>query len=277
METFRLILVDNSPSRPKYCPLVVGLHGGSYTSQYFDATLSYTASLISNSLSILFVAIDRPGYNDSTPVTPIPEGYSFPEEWGTWLYKYILPTLWAEFGLPKECSCIVLHYYSLGANSAIVAAPLRAAASKTSTYALGGVVVSGFGSLFKETGGHTAHPNPPPSHINIPVHVKGSTLLLPGTADGQVYTQSQHLDHAMPFDEIASLRTDHYWDSTDEHLQDFAASFPRSDRIDTNIIRAALYNLELSYWAAGWYARSFRFAIECVASHLYWRNNITIC
>lgn len=303
MEAFKLTLGDNTVlsgilnipiqqlSRPKYCPLVVGLHGGSYTSQYFDATPSYTASLTSNSLSIPFVAIDRPGYNDSTPVTPIPEGSSFPEEWGIRLHESILPALWAEFGLPNECSCIVLHCHSLGANGAIVAASLHAAASKTSIYPLGGVVVSGFGSLLKETGGHTAQPNPPPLHINIPVHVKDSTLLLPGTADGQVYTQSQRLDHAMPFDEIASLKTswlstwkqkwganievpimialaerDHYWDATNEHLQDFAASFPRSTRIDTSIIRAAPHNLELSYWAAGWYARGFGFAVECATS-----------
>ncbi|KAM5350064.1 hypothetical protein ACJ41O_006569 [Fusarium nematophilum] len=300
METFKLTLIDNTVlsgilniptqqrSRPKYCPLVVGLHGGSYTSQYFDATPDYTASQTSSSFSIPFIAIDRPGYKDSTPVMQIPEGSSFPEEWGTRVHKSILPALWAEFGLPNKCSCIVLHCHSLGA---IVAASLHAAASEASTYPLGGVIVSGFGSLLKETGGHTAQPNPPPSHIRIPVHVKDSTLLLPGTADEQVYAQSERLDHAIPFDEIASLRTpwlstwrqrwaanitvpimitlaerDHYWDATDEHLQDFAASFPRSARIDTSIIRAAPHNLELSYWSAGWYARSFGFAIECAAS-----------
>ncbi|KAJ3456312.1 hypothetical protein MRS44_016335 [Fusarium solani] len=106
MNTFKLVLADNTTlsgirhipaqksSRPKYCPLVVGLHGGCYNSGYFDATPDYTASLTSDSLSVPFVAIDRPGYVDSTPVTPIPEGSSFPEEWGTKLHQYILPALW---------------------------------------------------------------------------------------------------------------------------------------------------------------------------------------
>ncbi|KAK7427322.1 hypothetical protein QQZ08_006091 [Neonectria magnoliae] len=305
MEAFQLSLPDNTvvsgirniplqkPSRPRYCPLVVGLHGGCYTSQYFDVTPNYTASLTSNALSVPFIAIDRPGYKDSTPVTSIPPGSSFPEEWGTRLHQSILPALWTEFGLPNACSCIVLHCHSLGANGALVAASLYAtsSASTAPSYPFGGIVVSGFGSLLKDTGGHAAQPDPPPAHVSIPVHVKDSTLLLPGTADEEVYAQSQLIDHPMPFEEIASLKAswlptwrekwgvnvtvpvmaalaerDHYWDATDEHIQDFASSLPKSTRIDTSIIEAAPHNIELSYWSAGWYARSFGFAVECAAS-----------
>ncbi|KAH6888199.1 Alpha/Beta hydrolase protein [Thelonectria olida] len=304
MDAFKLTLPDDtvlsgihniptkqpSPS-PKSRPLVVGLHGGCYTSRYFDVTPEYSASLTSSFLSVPFVAIDRPGYKDSTPVTPIPEGSSFPEEWGKRLHQSILPALWAEFGLPNACTCIVLHCHSLGANGALVAASLHATDSGTPIYPLGGIVMSGFGSLLKETGGHVAQPDPPPSHVSIPVQVKDSTLLLPGTADDQVYAESERLDHAMPFDEIAALRgswlstwkqkwganitapvmialaeRDHYWGATQEHLQDFAAGLPRSIRVDTSIIRAAPHNIELSYWGAGWYARSFGFAIECAVS-----------
>ncbi|KAJ3536377.1 hypothetical protein NM208_g6746 [Fusarium decemcellulare] len=302
MEAFTLTLADNSvisgihnipppkSSRPKYCPLVIGLHGGCYTSQYFDVTPDYSASLTSNSLSVPFVAIDRPGYKDSTPVTPISEGSSFPQEWGTKLHETILPALWTKYGVPNACTCIVLHCHSLGANGAFVAASLHAV-SEGVKYPLGGIVVSGFGSILKDTGGHAAPPDPPPSHINIPIQVKDSTLLLPGTADEQVYAQSERLDHALPFPEIAALRQswlstwkekwgtnitapvmiglaerDHYWDATDEHLKDFAGGFPKSSRVDTSIIRAAPHNIELSYWGPGWYARSFGFAVECAAS-----------
>ncbi|KAH7255016.1 hypothetical protein FSOLCH5_011053 [Fusarium solani] len=303
MNTFKLVLADNTTlsgirhipaqksSRPKYCPLVVGLHGGCYNSGYFDATPDYTASLTSDSLSVPFVAIDRPGYVDSTPVTPIPEGSSFPEEWGTKLHQYILPALWKEFGVPNDCNSIVLHCHSLGVNGALVAASLHATGSESATYPLGGIVISGFGSLLKPTGGHAAQPNPPPTHISIPIQVKDSTLLLPGTADEQVYAQSQRIDHAMPFDEIVALKAswlptwkekwganvtapimvaiaerDHYWVATDEHLKDIVTALPKSTRIDTSIIRAAPHNLELSYWGPGWYARSFGFAVECAAS-----------
>ncbi|KAH6995355.1 hypothetical protein EDB80DRAFT_729006 [Ilyonectria destructans] len=306
MDPFKLTLADSTilsgirniptqtTSRPKYCPLIVGLHGGCYTSQYFDVTPNHTASLTSNSLAVPFVAIDRPGYKESTPLGPIPQGSSFPQEWGTRLHQYILPALWAEFGLPNACSCIILHCHSLGANGAFVAASLHATTPTTTTpaYPWGGIVVSGFGSILKDTGGHIAQPDPAPSHISIPIQVKDSTLLLLGTADEEVYAQSQRIDHAMPFEEIASLRKswlstwrhkwganitipimialaerDHYWDATEEHLRDFTLCFPKSSRVDTSIIKAAPHNIELSHWGPGWYARSFGFAVECAASY----------
>ncbi|QGI94442.1 hypothetical protein CEK26_007511 [Fusarium fujikuroi] len=301
MEPFKLSLQDstvlsgicNIPSSPsilKHRPLVVGLHGGCYTSHYFDATPEYSARGISEALSVPFVAIDRPDYRDTTPVGSIPEGSSYPEQWGRRLHGSILPTLWKEYGLPNACTCIVLHCHSLGANGAIVASSLHATSSSPA-YSLGGIVISGFGSLLKDTGGHVSQPDPPPSHLNIPVEVKDKTLLLPGTADETVYAQSERLDHAIPFEELAALRKswlgewkdkwgvnvtvpimmalahlDHYWDATEEHLEHFREGFPKSERVDLSVIKAAPHNIELSYWGPGWYARSFGFAAECAVS-----------
>ncbi|KAL4729691.1 hypothetical protein ACLX1H_004113 [Fusarium chlamydosporum] len=300
MESFNLTLEDgtvltgifNIPSSPlplKYRPLIVGLHGGCYTSQYFDVTPEYSAKIHSDSLSVPFVAIDRPDYKGTTPVGPIPEGSSYPEEWGRRLHEFILPALWKEYGLTNGCTCIVLHTHSLGCPGAVVAASMHVTASQTA-YPLGGIVISGFGSLLKDSGGHVSQ-EAPPSHLNIPVAVKDKTLLLPGTADESIYAQSERIDHAIPFEELAALRKswlsawkqkwgvnviapvmialaerDHYWDATDEHLKDFAEGLPKSKRVDLSIVRRAPHNIELSYWGPGWYARSFGFAIECAAS-----------
>ncbi|KAF4417394.1 hypothetical protein FACUT_12241 [Fusarium acutatum] len=287
MEPFKLSLQDgtvlsgisnipSSPSTLKHRPLVVGLHGGCYTSHYFDATPEYTVRGISEALSVPFVAIDRPDYRDTTPVGSIREGSSYPEQWGRRLYESILPALWKEYGLPNACTCIVLYCHSLGANGAIVASSLHATSSSPA-YPLGGIVISGFGSLLKDTGGHVSQPDPPPSYLNIPVEVKDKTLLLPGTADEAVYAQSERLDHAIPFEELAALRKswlgewkekwgvnvtvpvmitlaqrDHYWDATEEHLKDFREGFPKSERVDLSIVKAAPHNIELSYWGPGW-------------------------
>ncbi|KAF5679368.1 hypothetical protein FDENT_8760 [Fusarium denticulatum] len=285
MEPFKLSLQDgtvlsgisnipSSPSTLKHRPLVVGLHGGCYTSHYFDATPEYSARGISEALSVPFVAIDRPDYRDTSPVGGIPEGSSYPEQWGRRLHESILPALWQD----------------LGANGAIVASSLHATSSSPA-YPLGGIVISGFGSLLKDTGGHVSQPDPPPSCLNIPVEVKDKTLLLPGTADETVYAQSERLDHAIPFEELAALRKswlgewkdkwgvnvtapvmialaerDHYWDATEEHLKHFREGFPKSERVDLSIVKAAPHNIELSYWGPGWYARSFGFAVECAVS-----------
>lgn len=300
MESFNLSLADgtaltgifNIPSSPltlKYRPLVVGLHGGCYTSQYFDVTPEYSAKVHSDSLSVPFVAIDRPDYKGSTPVGHVPEGSSYPEEWGKRLHQSILPALWKGYGLTNECTCIVLHCHSLGAAGAVVAAAMHGTESDPA-YPLGGVVISGFGSLLKDSSAHVSQ-DPPPTHLNIPVAVKDKTLLLPGTADESVYAQSERIDHAIPFEELAALRRtwlatwkqkwgvnitapvmfaltdrDHYWDATDEHMKDFAEGLPKSKRVDLSILRGAPHNIELSYWGPGWYARCFGFAIECAIS-----------
>ncbi|KAF5580141.1 hypothetical protein FPANT_9415 [Fusarium pseudoanthophilum] len=270
MEPFKLSLQDgtvlsgisnipSSPSTLKHRPLMVGLHGGCYTSHYFDATPEYSARGISEALSVPFVAIDRPDYRDTTPVGSIPEGSSYPEQWGQRLHESILPTLWKD----------------LGANGAIVASSLHATSSSPA-YPLGGIVISGFGSLLKDTGGHVSQPDPPPSYLNIPVEVKDKTLLLLGTADETIYAQSERLDHAIPFEELAALRKswlgewkdkwgvnvtvpvmialterDHYWDATEEHLKHFREGFPKSERVDLSVIKAAPHNIELSYWGPG--------------------------
>ncbi|KAI7760627.1 hypothetical protein LZL87_009511 [Fusarium oxysporum] len=249
-----------SPSTLKHRPLVVGLHGGCYTSHYFDATPEYSARGISEALSVPFVAIDRPDYRDTTPIGSIPEGSSYPEQWGRRLHESILPALWKD----------------LGANGAIVSSSLHATSSSPA-YPLGGIVISGFGFLLKDTGGHVSQPDPPPSYLNIPVEVKDKTLLLPGTADEAVHAQSERLDHAIPFEELAALRKswlgewkekwgvnvtvpvmialaerDHYWVATEEHLKDFKEGFPKSERVDLSIVKAAPHNIELSYWGPGW-------------------------
>lgn len=280
---------NTSPGRPRYCPLIVGIHGASYKSSYFDVTPAYSARLTSQNYGIPFVAIDRPGYGESTSVEPVPEGSTFGEEWGIWLHRYILPRLWKEFGQPNSCTCIVLHCHSLGSNGAIVAAALHAADPEAVTYPLGGVVISGFGSLAKDGPAHAEH-DPNMTHINIPSEIKNLSLLLPGTAEPEIYTHTERLSQPMPMQEVLCLRKswlptwrakwalkvkaplmiglaeqDNFWPGTEEHLKDFAGSFTNSRRVDVSLIKGAPHNIELSYWSRGWYARSFGFAMECAA------------
>lgn len=100
--------------RSEYCPLVVGLHGGTYSNQYYDVDLNHTAAIASNGAAIPFVAIDRPGYAGSSSISPDPEGSTYQESDGACLHQFILPALWAEFGAPNGCNSIVLFCHSLG-------------------------------------------------------------------------------------------------------------------------------------------------------------------
>lgn len=129
----------------EYYPLIVGLHGGTYDSQYFDATPKVSASLASVAFGVPFIAIDRPSYDGTSSILPIPEDSSFHHETGCWMHRYILPKLWSEVGVPNRCSCIVLLCHSLGVMGGTVAAALHAQ-DETPLYPLGGLIASGFGN-----------------------------------------------------------------------------------------------------------------------------------
>ncbi|KAH7399718.1 hypothetical protein BKA64DRAFT_670270 [Cadophora sp. MPI-SDFR-AT-0126] len=300
MQPFKLTLsnqavltgLQNIPKRsattPKYLPLVICLHGGTYSAQYFDVDVNHTAAFASNGLEIPVLAINRPGYEDSTSFYPIPEESSYPQEYGSWLHANILPALWAKFGEPNGCNCLVLHCHSLGATGAIIAASKHGKEPQSAkSYPLAGITISGYGTQRQEE----AHlPVPPPSHIILPPAAKDSMLLQQGRADPEVYKYTEALNKPMAFEELASMDTvwfpswrelvagvrspvmigiagdDGIWEGTKDHLKEFSDAFTGSDRVDGSIVIGAPHNLEMSYWSRGWYARCFGFALECAVA-----------
>lgn len=310
MESFKLTLANGaiisglhnipppSPSSPKYRPLLVGLHGASYSALYFDVDDTRTARLSSDGLGVPFVAINRPCYEDSTPFYPIPDGSSFPEQFGLWLHKFILPALWEEYGLSQGCNSIVLDCHSLGATGAIIAAALHAQDQDrgAGAYPLAGLIVSGFGTQPVEaedrlTSDDVAADRTSLELIEMPSAAKDAAMFAPGTVDEAVLAQGERLNRPVPSEEIRSLRKvwlprwraewgrrvrvpvmvavaerDALWTGTEEHLGDFMGAFSGSERVDGSLVRGAPHCIELSWWSQGWYARCFGFAIECAAS-----------
>ncbi|KAJ5090268.1 hypothetical protein N7532_008952 [Penicillium argentinense] len=64
------VLLPLNPPASQFLPLRVCVHGGSYDSEYWDAG-SYFITQISDALHIPVVAIDRPGYGETTPPPPL--------------------------------------------------------------------------------------------------------------------------------------------------------------------------------------------------------------
>lgn len=228
-----------SLNQPKYCSLLVCLHGAGYSAQYFDVdNKQHTASSLSNSLGVPVVAIDRPGYQGSTSFYPIPEGSSYVHESGRLLHRFILPTLWREYGRPHSCNSIVLHCHSLGMPGAIVAAGMHAQEQRESgteetdnisspSYPLAGISTSGCGSQIKQGG---PPPQPPPAAA-VPEEApnkkppttapsrpttlfrspsaKDRIMLGPKSANlvsPEIYALNATLDNPRPADEIADIR-----------------------------------------------------------------------
>ncbi|WQF85639.1 Putative alpha/beta hydrolase-1 [Colletotrichum destructivum] len=307
MQPFRYTLSNNgtvagihcippptSTSSVKHRPLIVGLHGGCYDSQYFDATPDCSASATSTALGVPFVAIDRPSYGGTSSILPIPEGSDFAQETGIWLHRYILPKLWSEIGVPNGCNCIVLLCHSLGVMGGVVAAALHAQ-NDIASYPLGGLIASGMGdkqSVFTK--------GDPPSFIPVdanhalfPLDDKDNIMFKPGTVSPEVLEQSERLNAVCPLPETANfvpewlsiwkekwaafvsvpvmfslVGDDPFFISTEEEVETCVRAFKNSSRVDGSLIKDAPHCVELSRWSLGWYARCFGFAMECSASYV---------
>jgi pimeloyl-ACP methyl ester carboxylesterase len=220
-----------STTTPRFKPLMVGLHGGSYSSAYFDVDEKHTAALASDGLGVPWVAVDRPGYKGSTslkfnPIT-IPENpdrSSYHEVLGEWLHRYILPALWQAFGEPQGCNSMVLLCHSLGVPGAVVAAALLAREEAEDAgnrnppgYPLAGIIASGFGTQASGDGSssssssgddednrlRTPAPNEgqkedEPELITFPAKVKDTLMLPAGTCDEAVYAHTARLNEPFP-------------------------------------------------------------------------------
>lgn len=301
MQPFRTILpndavltgLHNIPARSsnagEHRPLVILLHGGTYDSQYFDVDAKYGASFISNALGIPCVAPNRPGYQDSTSLYPIPSDSNFAQEYGRSLHLNILPTVWSEFGEPHGCNSVVLLCHSIATTGAIIAAGLYANESQP-RYPLCGIICSGFGT---QEGWMPSEPlqvgEDIPALFLLP-GVKDKMLLQEGLADPVVHEHSHRLNHKTTVEEFKSIRDvwhpswrelaaavkvpvmwalagrDTVWKANHEHLAEIVGAFTRSERVEGSIVLGAPHNIELSYWSHGWYARCFGFALECAAS-----------
>jgi hypothetical protein len=137
-----------SPTPTESLPLIIALHGGTCTAYNYDIDSSHTAYLASSSLSIPFVAFNRPYYLDSTPA-PIPADSSFHRETGKWEHEFIFPALWEKFGRANGCTGIVLLCHSMAVPGAIVAASLWAREA-SHIYPLAGLIFSGWGTTVKK-------------------------------------------------------------------------------------------------------------------------------
>jgi pimeloyl-ACP methyl ester carboxylesterase len=302
MEPFTLTLSNNailagvhslpapSPaSSPKHRPLIVALHGGTYDCHYFDATLKYSASNTSKAFGIPFIAIDRPCYGGTTSLLPVPKGSTFSEETGRWLHEYILPALWKEFGVPNDCSAVVLFCHSLGTIGGIVAAALHAGDANPA-YPLSGLIASGMGDKQNDRtkGTPAMSPNAGPEHVLFPLPLKDHVMLKPGTVDPEALEQSERLNAVSPVAELcgypawlgvwkewaakvkapvmfALVEDDVFFESTEEEVKICTGAFVKSPRVDGSLVRGAPHCMELSYWSQGSYARCFGFAMECAA------------
>ncbi|KAF2158848.1 hypothetical protein M409DRAFT_71409 [Zasmidium cellare ATCC 36951] len=129
-----------SPSRP----LLVLCHGGRCHAGCYDVNKDHSAAESAEAFSIPVVSINRPCYQQTSSIFPIPSGSSFHKKTGRWEHEYIFPALWEKYGVPNHCTALVAMGHSLATPGLLVAASLQSQ-SPTPTYPLAGLILSGWG------------------------------------------------------------------------------------------------------------------------------------
>lgn len=282
---------DQVHAQPRGTPLLVGLHGGTYNSTYFDAYPGTSTEPTANALGIPFVSLDRPGYRGSTPYPADTVGEDDIEKQGRYLASIVFPTIWQRFGLTTGASSAIIISHSIGSTVATVAGALN----DSTRFPLAGVIISGIGSAAH------AMSEPPqfeeakvPGYMETDLHLKLEQMLrLPqGLADPAPQLKYTDVHNATPLGELTAIGTswpqswrkwaaqvtapvlyslaefDNFWaakssDGVTDAVKEFADAFVKSESVDAALWKGTPHCIEHSYMGRAWIARCFSFALEC--------------
>ena len=277
-------------------PLIVAVHGGSYTSSYFDADENHTIRHISQATGIPVIAIDRPGYGGTSPLAEGPPQSSFIKEQGEYLHRQILPFLWKEHAARLGVSSIFLYAHSIGGAVAVVAASLHGSQHAESEYPLCGISVSGVGSNVKTLPMDDLF-NLSPRELDgmktrFPNDQKDMLMLGPTKLhDPAILEQTERLQHEVPVEELRDINVlwrgywkqyaaevavsvlytlgeyDALWNTSDQDVKDFAEGFVKAPTVEPRRLLSAPHCIELSLQGTGLTLRTFGFATECEVYH----------
>ena len=290
-----LPLRPSSSINAPHFPLLVCVHGGTYTADYFNASPSTSIASVSNPLSVPVISISRPGYggSDSLPPLPAPStGITYIQEQGKHLHEVTLPYLWKRYGISSGANSIVLLSHSIGSAISIVASALHAedaARPKGAAYPLAGLITSAIGP--GSAGPTDYDPDSPPPEENqvYPNEVKTNMMMGKelGLSPPESIAVSEQMNHSLHAGEAMDIGTlwGTYWrryseavtvpllygleeieamfNASEKEVTEYAAAFPNCVRREASMVPKAPHCIELSYAGRGWLTRCVGFGIEC--------------
>ena len=260
------------------CPLIVALHGGTYTSAYFDVP-GYSLLDRAEALGIPILAIDRPGYGRSTPLAPADASHALNAE----LLDSAIGSFWREHGGASRG--VVLIGHSIGGAIA------TAIAARQPVWPLLGLAISGVGihTMPGDAEAWAGLPDTPtvdlPSALKV-IKMFGATA----TYDRAAPEASRIADAPAPrrdlLDivsvwpeqvlEIAAKVTvpvhyrqaaqDNLWIVNEAEIAGFAAAFKRAPRVDAALVPQAGHCIDFHRRGASFQLEQLAFAMGCAAS-----------
>ncbi|SDP95605.1 alpha/beta fold hydrolase [Lentzea jiangxiensis] len=257
----------------KDVPLVVAIHGGGYTSSYFDVP-GYSLLDRAAGLDVPIIAVDRPGHGGSSPAAA-----------GESLYlanaaalDHLISELWESTGI--GCAGVFLIGHSIGVHVAM------GIAARKPQWPLLGLALSG--CLLRHADGFTevwaAHPE---TFLDVPVEQKAELMFGPAWTHRSDMPQTSYFanvpvrtaelvegakwvevfgDLAPEISVPVQLRhgqLDRLWAGGQDQIAEFAAGLTSSPYVDVEVVPAAGHAIDYHRVGAAFQTQQLAFALNC--------------
>ena len=266
--------VPDQPVAPDV-PLIVALPGGTYTSRYFDVP-DYSLVDRAAASGIPIVAVDRPGYRDSTPVDAGESILLANAE----VLDHLIAELWDEYG--TGTAGVVLVGHSIG--GAIV----MAIAARNPSWPLLGIAVSGclVRVPMQSRAAWDALPDVP--MIELPSPMKDVVMFGPEWTYRDPMPAGSHVaDAPVPKAELLDItggwidrmksvaaaitvpvhsrqgEFDKLWITDDQQVDEFRTAFSAAPYVDAKLVRSAGHCIDMHRLGASLQLEQLAFALAC--------------
>lgn len=256
-------------------PLIIAVHGGTYTSDYFDIP-GYSLLDRAAALGIPIVAIDRPGYRSSSPV----DGSDSIIMNNADVLEHVIAELWEAWG--QGTSGVFLIGHSIGG------AVVTAIAAKHPSWPLLGIAVSGCLLEVPAQARDGFNALPDILMIDLPTPMKDSVMFGPEwTYDKSMPAASYPSNSQIPRAELIDINNgwidrvrsvaaqvtvpvqsrqgefDALWITDAQQVSDFGGAFSSAPRVDARLVAGAGHCIDFHRAAAGFQLGQLGFALEC--------------
>lgn len=258
-------------------PLVVALHGGTYTSEYFDIA---GHSLLDRAAErgVRVVALDRPNYGDSTPLESEDSIIMDNAE----VLSRAIGSIWAEQG--GDAPGVVLVGHSIGGAIA------TAIAASQPDWPLLGLAVSGCLVRVPQESRGAWEALPPIPMIELPVPMKDHVMFGPaGTYDDDMPAASHPSNTLVPKAELLDItggwierraevsgqvtvpvhhrqgEFDALWVTNQDELDEFRSGFSSAASVDTAIQPGSGHCIDFHRPSGEFQDSQLDFALDCAS------------
>ncbi|MET7419021.1 alpha/beta hydrolase [Dactylosporangium sp. NPDC005555] len=268
----------NTPQTPAAAarvPLIIAIHGGTYTSGYFDIE-GYSLLERAAALGVPVIALDRPGYAGSTPVEPGESIILANAE----ALTHVIGELWQQHGDGHAGVFVIGH--SIGG------AVTTAIAAGQPTWPLLGIAVSGCLLQVPDGPRMAFDALPDILMIDLPGPMKDSVMFGPAWTHATTMPELSHsCDTSVPRAELIDINNgwisrvrsvnaqvtvpvharqgefDALWITDAGQAADYAASFTSAPVVDGRLVLNAGHCVDFHHAGAALQLSQLAFALEC--------------